>query len=130
MSPPLSQSSAYNNINNGRNTNDRRSASLNPHHREVQRDRTAPNQSSMFHYGDRSDELHQPTRSAQQQREFDPSINRHYQPKQRTYVTTLISIKILLSSIENLLFVQQSIVITIEFYPSVVNYVVQDVMMN
>ena len=96
MSPPLSQSSAYNNNNNGRNNNnDRRSASLNPQHRDVQRDRPASNQLSMFHYGDRSDEIHhQSTRTTQppppppqqQQRDFDPSINRHYQPKPRTYV--------------------------------------------
>jgi hypothetical protein len=89
--PPVSQLSSY---NNGRNNNDRRSASSTSHYQDLQRDKQAPKELTMFHYGDHTDEPpthhhhhhhhHQHTRSTQQQRDFDPSINRHHQSKHRT----------------------------------------------
>ena len=89
MTPPSSQLSSHD-TNHGRNHNDRRSASLNPYHRDVARDRQGSNQLSMFHYGDHSDELHHqhPRTITQPQRDFDPLINRHYQSKHRTYEKT------------------------------------------
>lgn len=84
MTPPSSQDT-----NHGRTNTDRRSASLNPYHRDVVRDRQGSNHLSMFHYGDHSDELHhqqhpRPTIITQVQRDVDPSIHRHYQSKHRT----------------------------------------------
>jgi len=121
--PPSSQLSSY---NNGRNTNDRRSASLTPHHQDLQMDRQTPNQLSMFHYGDHTDETHhhhhhhhhhsRNTQQQQQQRDFDPSINRHHQSKQRMLVEIKLEIFTLLIFLENHRFVLRLIVIIIEFY--------------
>jgi hypothetical protein len=89
--PPASQLSSY---NNGRNNNDRRSASSTSHYPDLERDRQPPKELTMFHYGDHTDEPHhhhhhhhyqQHSRSTQQQKDFDPSTNRHYQSKHRTY---------------------------------------------
>jgi hypothetical protein len=88
--PPASQLSSY---NNGRNNNDRRSASSTSHYPDLERDRQPPKELTMFHYGDHTDEPHhhhhhhhyqQHSRSTQQQKDFDPSTNRHYQSKHRT----------------------------------------------
>ncbi len=88
--PPPSQLSSY---NNGKNTNDHRSASLTSHHQNLPMDRQAPNQLTMFHYGDRTDEPHRHhhyhhSRSTQQQqqRDFDPSSDRYHQSKYRPLV--------------------------------------------
>jgi hypothetical protein len=89
-SPPPPQLST---TNNGRNTNDRRSASLTSHHQDLQMDRQAPNQLTMFHYGDHTDASHHHhhhhSRNTQPQREFDPSMDRHHQSKHRVLALVL-----------------------------------------
>ena len=93
MTSPPPSSSQLPSYNNGRNSNDHRSASLTPHQHDLQIHRQAPNTLSMFHYGDPTDESHhyqqqqqqQYSRSTQQQRDFEPAMNRQQQSKQRTY---------------------------------------------
>ena len=58
-----------------------------PHHQDTQRNASSSKQISMFHYGDASDDLsYRPLRSAQHKHDFEPSIHRQHQLKNRPLV--------------------------------------------
>ncbi|CAF1016564.1 unnamed protein product [Adineta ricciae] len=55
-----------------------------PHHQDTQRNASSSKPISMFHYGDASDDLsYRPLRSAQHKHDFEPSIHRQHQLKNR-----------------------------------------------
>lgn len=86
--PPPPSSSQLSTYNNGRsNHNDRRSVSLTPRHHDIPIEKQSSNQLTMFHYGDHTDEpRHHQSRTNQQHRDSDPSVNRHHhRSKHRTY---------------------------------------------
>jgi hypothetical protein len=86
LTSPPPQLSSYNNAGNG---NDRRTV-IPAHHQDLQMNRQAPNQLNMFYYGDQTDEYHH-SRHSDQQRSYNPSIDKHHQLKPRT----LVDLKIL-----------------------------------